>query len=584
MGRGRAGRPPPRRSPSSSGASARARSGTACARWTPGRWRPRRLSALLTTVCCAWRWRIVARGHGVALSLPAAVAAYYRSVFLNLALPGGVVGDVHRGVSHGRDEGDVGRASGRSRGSAALGQARADRADGRRPARAAVAGRPLMPLAAVALVAAVGVCSCRARPAVGVRVGRLRRRPATSRGAARRALPAIVLTSALVVARPRADVPDRRAHRRRHGAAVADAAAGAAGAGGDGAARRRRLGAARGRPGVGVRRRRPGRGAGVATAVVYGVMVFVASLPGRARARRRVAFRRSRSGSAGGGPPMRDRPYTLLSCSVSIDGYIGSATSRLLLSNDDDFERVDAVRASCDAILVGAATVRMDNPRLLVRSRRAARAADRPRRAPSPMKVTVTRRAELDPDANFFTAGDVEKLVYCPSPRVPDARARLEPAATVVDGGNTRRHAQPQQRPGRPRRGAADGRGRRKGAHAVPDRRPRGRAAAGRRAAVRRRLPALRGSCATAASPGTPASGRSWPTSGRSATWCCCATRCPRGSQDGLSYGRGCGPNAREEAVAERAHRPHRRVASRAHAVRPAPAARSCAAPPDRGR
>ncbi len=64
----------------------------------------------LTTVCCAWRWTVVARGLGVELSLRAAVAAYYRSLFLNVTLPGGVVGDVHRGVSHGRDVSDVGRA------------------------------------------------------------------------------------------------------------------------------------------------------------------------------------------------------------------------------------------------------------------------------------------------------------------------------------------------------------------------------------------------------------------------------------------------------------------------------------------
>ena len=51
----------------------------------------------------AWRWTIVSRGLGVRLSLPAAVAAYYRAVFLNLVLPGGVAGDVHRGVSHGRE-------------------------------------------------------------------------------------------------------------------------------------------------------------------------------------------------------------------------------------------------------------------------------------------------------------------------------------------------------------------------------------------------------------------------------------------------------------------------------------------------
>jgi 5-amino-6-(5-phosphoribosylamino)uracil reductase len=133
---------------------------------------------------------------------------------------------------------------------------------------------------------------------------------------------------------------------------------------------------------------------------------------------------------------MRDRPYTLLSCSVSIDGYIGTAASRLFLSNDADFDRVDEVRASCDAILVGATTVRSDNPRLLVRSeaRREARAARG--LAPSPMKVTVTRRAELDARADFFTAGETEKLVYCPTFRVRDARERLGPVATVVDGGN----------------------------------------------------------------------------------------------------------------------------------------------------
>jgi uncharacterized membrane protein YbhN (UPF0104 family) len=64
----------------------------------------------LTTVCGAWRWTIVSRGLGIRLSLPAAVAAYYRAVFLNLTLPGGIVGDVHRGVSHGREVNDVGRA------------------------------------------------------------------------------------------------------------------------------------------------------------------------------------------------------------------------------------------------------------------------------------------------------------------------------------------------------------------------------------------------------------------------------------------------------------------------------------------
>jgi 5-amino-6-(5-phosphoribosylamino)uracil reductase len=131
-----------------------------------------------------------------------------------------------------------------------------------------------------------------------------------------------------------------------------------------------------------------------------------------------------------------DRPYTLLSCSMSLDGYLDSATDeRLLLSNDADFDRVDAVRASCDAILIGAATVRNDNPRLVVRAQ--ARRDERVGRGlpSSPTKVTVTCLAKLDPRANFFTTGDAEKLVYCASATAAEARVRLGPVATVVDGG-----------------------------------------------------------------------------------------------------------------------------------------------------
>lgn len=65
--------------------------------------------AVPTTVCCAQRWRLVSRGLGVSIGLPTAVAACYRSQFLNTALPGGVLGDVHRGVRHGRDSGDTAR-------------------------------------------------------------------------------------------------------------------------------------------------------------------------------------------------------------------------------------------------------------------------------------------------------------------------------------------------------------------------------------------------------------------------------------------------------------------------------------------
>ncbi|MBO0833598.1 MAG: flippase-like domain-containing protein, partial [Actinobacteria bacterium] len=61
----------------------------------------------LTTTLSAWRWRVVARELGIGIGLPDAIRAYYRSQFLNCALIGGVLGDVHRAVTHGRRNGDV---------------------------------------------------------------------------------------------------------------------------------------------------------------------------------------------------------------------------------------------------------------------------------------------------------------------------------------------------------------------------------------------------------------------------------------------------------------------------------------------
>jgi glycosyltransferase 2 family protein len=241
---------------------------------------------VLTTVCCAWRWTIVAHGLGLRLSFPAAVAAYYRSVFLNLTLPGGVVGDVHRGVSHGRDVGEYGlalRAVAWERTAGQVVQAVVTVA-----VLVALPSplRSLMPVVVVALLAAViaVVLVGRARPGNGrSRWAQVRRAISGDVRAAlvaRRAWPAIALASVLVVvghaitfviaartagataplfqllplallAMLAMVLPSVAGWGPREGAtAWAFAAAG--------------LGAAQ----------------GVATAVVYGVVVLVASLPG----------------------------------------------------------------------------------------------------------------------------------------------------------------------------------------------------------------------------------------------------------------------------------------------------------------
>lgn len=127
------------------------------------------------------------------------------------------------------------------------------------------------------------------------------------------------------------------------------------------------------------------------------------------------------------------RPYVLLSAAVSLDGYLDTrpGEDRLLLSNSEDFDRVDSVRASVDAILVGAGTLRADNPRLLVNSeeRRAARvAAGKPE---YPLKVTISRTGDLDPNWKFWHHGGDKLVLAVGNQAAEKARTNLGDLATI---------------------------------------------------------------------------------------------------------------------------------------------------------
>jgi len=159
---------------------------------------------------------------------------------------------------------------------------------------------------------------------------------------------------------------------------------------------------------------------------------------------------------------MTGRPYVVLSCAVSLDGCLdGTGEDRLVLSGEADLDRVDAERAAADAILVGAGTIRRDDPRLLIRSARrrdGRRARGRP---PQPAGVTVTASGDLDPAARFFRGGEEAgagdrrapdgrageggdpaaapappRIVYAASPALPKLRDQIGSLAEVVDAGD----------------------------------------------------------------------------------------------------------------------------------------------------
>ena len=125
---------------------------------------------------------------------------------------------------------------------------------------------------------------------------------------------------------------------------------------------------------------------------------------------------------------------TIVSCAVSVDGYLDDATpSRLILSGPEDLDEVDALRARADAILVGAGTIRKDNPRLLVRDPARVAAREAAGRPPHPFRVTLTSSGDLSPDANFFV-GPGTPLVYCPA-GAATAVGRLGTKAEVIEVG-----------------------------------------------------------------------------------------------------------------------------------------------------
>ena len=243
---------------------------------------------VLTTVCCAWRWRTVARGLGLDLPVGTAVAAYYRSLFLNVTLPGGVVGDVHRGIRHGRDARDV---------AGGLRAVAWERSAGQVVQMVLTVTVLLLlpspvgqwvPFAAVALlaVAAGGAATARVWPGGG-RSRWARRGSAAARDVregllARRAWPAVALASALIVAghaltfliAARTAGVTEPPSRMLPLALLVLLAAALPNVGGWGP-REGVTAWAFAAAGLGASR-------GAATAVVYGVMVLVAALPGAA--------------------------------------------------------------------------------------------------------------------------------------------------------------------------------------------------------------------------------------------------------------------------------------------------------------
>ncbi|MEG0789321.1 MAG: dihydrofolate reductase family protein [Alistipes sp.] len=102
-----------------------------------------------------------------------------------------------------------------------------------------------------------------------------------------------------------------------------------------------------------------------------------------------------------------------VSVAVTSDGCLDDTTPhRLMISSPEDWAEVHRLRAGSDAILVGAETLRRDNPSLLIRDPQLRRERLARGQHPDLIKVTLTHTGCLDPALHFFTQGEGEKIVF----------------------------------------------------------------------------------------------------------------------------------------------------------------------------
>jgi 2,5-diamino-6-(ribosylamino)-4(3H)-pyrimidinone 5'-phosphate reductase len=132
-----------------------------------------------------------------------------------------------------------------------------------------------------------------------------------------------------------------------------------------------------------------------------------------------------------------DRPYVLLNFAMSVDGKISTVRrDRLRFSSRADRDGMDELRATVDAVLVGAGTIRAEDPPVKIRSqrRRAVRLARGD--SPHPASIVLTRSLHLPLTGRYYSATDVRKLVVTTEDADPLRVERVRRVADVLQFGN----------------------------------------------------------------------------------------------------------------------------------------------------
>ena len=125
--------------------------------------------------------------------------------------------------------------------------------------------------------------------------------------------------------------------------------------------------------------------------------------------------------------PYADKIY----CSSVPKCFPHNYPQRLKLSSYDDLDRVKELRASCDAILVGAGTIRKDNSALITRDEKYIQIRRNLNKCQDPIKVTLTRTGDISLNSDFVKLGNCKKIVYATSALPKERELSLSAAITL---------------------------------------------------------------------------------------------------------------------------------------------------------
>ncbi len=131
------------------------------------------------------------------------------------------------------------------------------------------------------------------------------------------------------------------------------------------------------------------------------------------------------------------RPFVFINSAMSADGKISTKERKQVkISGKTDFDRMDALRAGSDAIMVGIGTMLADNPSLTVKSH--ARRLERKQAGleENPVRIVVDSRARAPPDADIFRKGEGRRIVFVARSAPPEKVEKLRERATILYAGD----------------------------------------------------------------------------------------------------------------------------------------------------